>query len=97
MEMLSSRTTAPWAYDKHGAVYEDVPVAFLSSPLLRLALRMFRQRAVADGKSEMGGAKDAEALVEQGFQGWGPVKKYVAGPGPFFTQWIFLLTLCCPE
>lgn len=34
--------TPLWGYDKDGAVYEDVPVAFLSSPLLRLALKTLR-------------------------------------------------------
>lgn len=30
--------TPLWEYDKNGAVYEDVPLAFLASPLLKMII-----------------------------------------------------------
>ena len=36
--------TPLWEYDANGAVYEDVPLAFLGSPLLKVALKNLREK-----------------------------------------------------
>ena len=36
--------TPPWEYDENGALYEDVPVAFLGSSLLEAALKMLHDK-----------------------------------------------------
>ena len=36
--------TPPWENDENGAVYEDVPLAFLESPLLKVALEKLHDR-----------------------------------------------------